>query len=58
MILGVNRFFEWIGLKQELHQGTQARPLVSASDIWWASIGENVGFETPCTVATTPRARL
>jgi len=45
MILRVNRFLEWIGLKQKLHQGTQAPPLVSTGDIWWASIGENVGSE-------------
>ena len=45
MILRVNRFLEWIGLKQKLHQGTQSPPLVSAGDIWWASIGENVGSE-------------
>src|SRR5204862_3084369 len=44
-ILDVNRFLEWIGLKQKLHQGTQTPPLVSAGDIWWASIGENVGSE-------------
>ncbi len=41
----VNRFLEWIRLKQQLHQGTQSPPLVSAGDIWWASIGENVGSE-------------
>ena len=46
VIMGhVNRFLEWIGLKQKLHHGTQAPPLVSAGDIWWASIGENVGSE-------------
>ena len=45
MMLRVNRFFEWIGLKQKLHQGTQSPPLVSAGDIWWASVGENVGSE-------------
>ena len=45
MILRVNRFLEWIGLKQKLHQGTQSPPLVSTGDIWWASIGENVGSE-------------
>ena len=45
MILGVNRFFEWIGLKQKRHWGTQSPPLVSAGDIWWASTGENVGSE-------------
>jgi mRNA interferase MazF len=41
----VNRFLEWIGLKQKLHRGTQSPPLVSTGDIWWASIGENVGSE-------------
>ena len=41
----MNRFLEWIGLKQKLHQGTQSPPLVSHGDIWWASIGENVGSE-------------
>ena len=45
IILHVNRFLEWIGLKQKLHQGAQSPPLVSAGDIWWASIGENVGSE-------------
>jgi mRNA interferase MazF len=46
VIIGhVNRFLEWIGLKQKLHQGTQSPPLVSAGDIWWASVGENVGSE-------------
>src|SRR3977135_3622061 len=45
MILHVNRFLEWIGLKQKLNQGTQAPPLVSPGGIWWASIGENVGSE-------------
>ena len=45
IIAHVNRFLEWIGLKQKLHQGTQSPPLVSAGDIWWASIGENVGSE-------------
>ena len=45
MILRVNRFLQWIGLKQKLHHGAQSPPLVSAGDIWWASIGENVGSE-------------
>jgi len=41
----VSRFSEWIGLKQRLHEGTQLPPLVSDGDIWWASVGENVGSE-------------
>jgi mRNA interferase MazF len=45
MIPRVNCFLEWIGLKRELHQGTQSPPLVSDGDICWASVGENVGSE-------------
>jgi hypothetical protein len=45
IIRHVNRFLEWIGLKQKLHQGTQSPPLVTAGDMWWASVGQNVGSE-------------
>lgn len=45
IILAVNRFLEWIGLKQKLTAGTQAPPLVTTGEIWWASLGENVGSE-------------
>jgi mRNA interferase MazF len=38
-------FFEWFGLKQRLHDIKHEPPLVSERDIWWASIGENVGSE-------------
>jgi mRNA interferase MazF len=41
----MKRFFEWFGLKQRLHYIEHAPPLVSERDIWWASIGENVGSE-------------
>src|SRR5258708_7895888 len=41
----MKRFFEWFGLKQRLHYITHSPPLVSERDIWWASIGENVGSE-------------
>lgn len=41
----MKRFFEWVGLKQRLHYIEHAPPLVSERDIWWASIGENVGSE-------------
>ena len=41
----MKRFFEWFGLKQRLHYITHVPPLVSERDIWWASIGENVGSE-------------
>ena len=41
----MKRFLEWIGLKEQLHKTTHQPPLVSEGDIWWASIGENVGRE-------------
>ncbi len=41
----MKRFLLWIGLKQTLHERAHKPPLVSEGDIWWASIGENVGSE-------------
>ena len=41
----MKRFFEWIGMKERLHDGAYAPPLVSEREIWWVSIGENVGSE-------------
>jgi len=41
----MKRFFEWFGLKERLHETAHQPPLVSQGDIWWASVGENVGSE-------------
>ena len=41
----VKRFLEWIGLKERLHNKLPQAPHVSEGDIWWASVGENVGSE-------------
>ena len=41
----IKRFLEWIGLKERLHNKLPKAPYVSEGDIWWASIGENVGSE-------------
>lgn len=41
----VKRFFEWIGLKEKLHNIEKGPPLVSERDIWWIIFGENVGSE-------------
>jgi mRNA interferase MazF len=41
----MKRFLAWIGLKQILHEAAHQPPLVSEGDIWWASMGENVGSE-------------
>ena len=41
----MKRFLEWIGLKEKLHNIVTQPPHVSAGDLWWASLGENVGSE-------------
>jgi mRNA interferase MazF len=41
----MKRFLEWIGLKEKLHGLKHQPPLVSRGDLWWASLGENVGSE-------------
>lgn len=38
------RFSEWIGLKEKLHKAGKL-PKIKEGDIWWCSIGENVGVE-------------
>lgn len=34
-----------MGLKESLHFKSVKPPLVSEGQLWWASLGENVGFE-------------
>src|SRR5438876_4857605 len=41
----MKRFLPWFGLKAILHERKHEPPLVSERDIWWASVGENVGSE-------------
>jgi len=41
----IKRFLEWIGLKEKLHAKHSNPPYVNEGDIWWASLGENVGSE-------------
>ena len=41
----VKRFLEWIDLKERLHNAIHKPPLVSEGEIWWASLGENIGSE-------------
>lgn len=38
-------FLEWIGLKEKLNDANHKPPLVSEGDIWWASVGKNIGSE-------------
>lgn len=39
------RFDKWINLKISLDKQNNKPPLVSEGDIWWVSVGENVGSE-------------
>ena len=41
----IKRFLKWIGLKEILHFKGCSPPYVNQGDIWWASVGENVGSE-------------
>lgn len=41
----IKRFLEWIGLKKKLHNKISKAPYVNEGEIWWVSMGENVGFE-------------
>lgn len=38
-------FLQWIGVKEALHDKKHKAPYVSEGDIWWASVGENIGYE-------------
>ena len=41
----MKQFLLWSGLEEKLHNLSHQSPLVSQGDIWWASVGENVGSE-------------
>lgn len=44
-MITLKQFKKWFGLKESLHKKDHKPPLVSERDIWWVSIGENVGSE-------------
>ncbi len=41
----MKNFIQWFALKPKLDSSIHRAPFVSEGDIWWASIGENVGSE-------------
>lgn len=41
----VKKFLEWIRLKEKLHEAGSQPPLFAEREVWWASIGENIGKE-------------
>ena len=51
MLHCMKRFFEWIGLKEKLHEAKHQPPLVSERDMWWASL-----FSLRAFVDTQPMA--
>jgi len=41
----VKRFLEWISLKNRLHHSISKTLLFNEGEVWWCSVGENVGSE-------------
>ncbi|OGI64922.1 hypothetical protein A2914_01775 [Candidatus Nomurabacteria bacterium RIFCSPLOWO2_01_FULL_41_21] len=41
----VKQFLEWIKLKEKLHGNKYKPPLFREGEIWWCSLGENIGSE-------------
>ncbi|CAN5723315.1 hypothetical protein BH11PAT2_BH11PAT2_09450 [soil metagenome] len=41
----IKRFLAWIGIKEKLDANDYNPPLVNEGDLWWCSIGENIGVE-------------
>ncbi len=37
-------FVEWHKIKQDIHK-REKRPFYNEREVWWCSVGENVGFE-------------
>jgi mRNA interferase MazF len=41
----IKRFLAWIGIKKKLDANDYNPPLVNEGDLWWCSVGENIGVE-------------
>lgn len=41
----IKRFLEWIKRKEKLDKGEYKLPLFKEAEIWWCSVGENIGVE-------------
>lgn len=41
----IKQFLAWISLKEKLHNNKHKPPLFKEGEIWWCSIGENIGSE-------------
>ena len=40
----MKRFLEWIGIKEQVHKN-EILPIFQEREIWWVSLGENIGHE-------------
>ncbi len=40
----MKRFLEWIGIKGKIHDN-ESLPVFEEREMWWVSLGENVGHE-------------
>lgn len=40
----MKRFLEWIGIKRKIHDN-EILPVFQEREMWWASLGENIGHE-------------
>ncbi len=38
-------FLKWFGLKEKFNENKAKGPLVRERDLWWVSLGENIGSE-------------
>lgn len=41
----LKRFLEWFTLKEKLHSNSQIPPFFKEGEVWWCSLGENIGYE-------------
>jgi|SRR3989344_538312 len=41
----IKKFAEWLGLKERLHNIFRRPPVFKEGELWWCSIGENIGSE-------------
>lgn len=45
IFMRTKKFQEWMGLKSELDLRIQKIPHVNEGEVWWTSVGENIGYE-------------
>lgn len=41
----VKQFLEWMRVKQRIDSSDHTLPFISEGELWWCSIGENIGVE-------------